>query len=309
MVLSLALGFLRTHTTKTPLAHYERGTTYAIALLFISINVYCGKTAKLAEVIGGQIFLCYLFLGMLGELYVHRRLLADDKEAKRRRYRQAIEEIKLAVEALIGVCAFSCAVYEILDPIACPYFGYFEQHSYSLRWLALNVVFYLVVCDAWFYWWHYAFHALPALWPMHYQHHQLREPTSFGGPTVHVVELLLEYTIAHHLVQYVMPFHPDVHRALGAFAFIFGAVANHGGLSLDYNDHYAHHITWKGGRSKYCNYGMFFPWWDYVNGTRYDATSPPASAAQPREHVADAELKDLLGADNVVVDGAKLKEQ
>ena len=82
---------------------------------------------------------------------------------------------------------------------------------------------------------------------------ELREPTSFGGPTVHVVELILEYTLGHHLVQYVMPFHPDCHKALGAFAFVAGAVWNHGGLTLDFNDHYAHHITWKGGRSKYCN--------------------------------------------------------
>jgi hypothetical protein len=68
-----------------------------------------------------------------------------------------------------------------------------------------------------------------------------------------VVELILEYTIGHHLVQYLMPFHPDCHKALGAFAFVVGAVWNHGGLTLDYNDHYAHHITWKGGRGKYCN--------------------------------------------------------
>ena len=54
---------------------------------------------------------------------------------------------------------------------------------------------------------------------------------------------------------------------------------------LDYNDHYAHHVTWKGGRAKYCNYGMFFPFWDYLNGTRYDASSPPASAAKPKEPV------------------------
>ena len=49
---------------------------------------------------------------------------------------------------------------------------------------------------------------------------ELREPTSFGGPTVHVVELILEYTLGHHLVQYLMPFHPDCHKALGAFDLV-----------------------------------------------------------------------------------------
>lgn len=172
---------------------------------------------------------------------------------------------------------------------------------------------------------------------MHYQHHQLREPTSFGGPTVHVIELVLEYTIAyapplvalrlcraaraaqlvplpismhlrpspakaisharashrHHLTNYLMPFHPVTHRVLGVFAFVFGAVFNHGGLTLDYNDHYAHHITWKGGRAKYCNYGMFFPFWDVLNGTRYDASSPPASAAKPKEAL-NVEMVDTV---------------
>lgn len=145
-----------------------------------------------------------------------------------------------------------------------------------------------------FYWWHYAFHVIDALWPMHYQHHQLREPTSFGGPTVHVIELVLEYTLAHHLVNYLMPFHPVTHRVLGVFAFVFGAVFNHGGLTLDYNDHYAHHITWKGGRAKYCNYGMFFPFWDYINGTRYDASKPPASAAKPKEVLSDAMTETVV---------------
>ena len=68
-----------------------------------------------------------------------------------------------------------------------------------------------------------------------------------------------------------------------ADAFVAGAVWNHGGLALDYNDHYAHHITWKGGRAKYCNYGMFFPFWDQLMGTRYNAAAPPASTAKPKE--------------------------
>ena len=33
---------------------------------------------------------------------------------------------------------------------------------------------------------------------------------------------------------------------------------------------------------------MFFPFWDYINGTRYDACKPPASAAKPKEVLSDA---------------------
>jgi len=222
---------------------------------------------------------------------VHRKVIKDDKAARSRRYAQSLQEIRVAVEALVGVCAFSCCIYEIVDPAVCPFYGYFAnpiidlpgRHPYTHGWFAANVVFYLLFCDAWFWWWHYAFHVFESLWPMHYQHHQIREPTSFGGPTVHVIELILEYTLAHHLVNYLMPFHPVTHRVLGVFAFIAGAVWNHGGLALDYNDHYAHHITWKGGRAKYCNYGMFFSFWDHVMGTRYDASAPSKSAALPKE--------------------------
>ena len=239
----------------------------------------------------GQIFVLYLGIGALGERHFHRNMMKDmDKEQKDRRYQQSLAEIKVAIEALVGVCGFSCAMYEIVDPAACPYYAYFDTHAYTLKWAVANVAFYLVFCDAWFYWWHYAFHYFEALWPMHFQHHQLREPTSFGGPTVHVIELILEYTIAHHLTQYCMPFHINMHRVLGVYAFVFGAIFNHGGLVLDYNDHYAHHITWKGGRAKYCNYGMFFPFWDIVMGTRYYAEAPPASAAKPKERLPSSKL-------------------
>lgn len=261
MLLALAHAYKATFTSKLPLAHYMRWATYAWALLFIAIDVVFGKTAQLIEVFVGQIVVCYLIVGTLGELYYHRTIIKDDAVAKDKRYKQSLQEIIVAVEALVGVCAFSCCAYELVDPIFNPHFGYFAnpilgtpgQHAYTVGWGLANVAFYLVFCDGWFWWWHYAFHQFEALWPMHYQHHQLREPTSFGGPTVHVVELILEYTIAHHLTSYLMPFHVVTHRALGVFAFIAGAVWNHGGLTLDYNDHYAHHITWKGGRGKYCN--------------------------------------------------------
>jgi len=303
MPAALALKYARTHTSKIPLLHYQRLLTYAWVLVWGGIDLYFGKGPQLLEVLLGQIVFCYLFVGSLGELYFHKRLLGAgaDQEVKDRRYRQSLQEILVATEALVGVCTFSCCVYEIIDPRYSPWHGYFAnpiinlpgKYEYTAGWCAANVAFYLLFCDAWFYWWHYAFHVFDALWPMHYQHHQLREPTSFGGPTVHVIELVLEYTIAHHLTNYLMPFHPVTHRVLGVFAFVFGAVFNHGGLTLDYNDHYAHHITWKGGRAKYCNYGMFFPFWDVLNGTRYDASSPPASAAKPKEAL-NVEMVDTV---------------
>ena len=237
---ALGLSYTHTLTTKTPLKHYERKITYGWAFAWIGLCLAFGKGSQLVEVVIGQIVFCYLLVGGLGELYFHRNLIANDKALKSQRYRQSLQEILVAIEALTGVCAFSCAMYEIVDPKFCPFMDYFEKTPYTAGWCAANVAFYLFFCDAWFYWWHYAFHVLEALWPMHYQHHQLREPTSFGGPTVHVIELVLEYTIAHHLCNYLMPFHPITHRALGVFAFVFGAVFNHGGLTLDYNVSCAH---------------------------------------------------------------------
>merc|ERR1712196_191572 len=142
------------------------------AMLFIGIALYFGKAAQLVEVIAGQIVGCYLLVGTLGELYVHLTLLSGDVAARRRRMAQSHQEILVATEALLGVCAFSCCVYEIFDPIFCPFFGYFPNpitnspgtHEYTIGWCAANCAFYLLFCDAWFFWWHYAFHQLESLW-------------------------------------------------------------------------------------------------------------------------------------------------
>jgi sterol desaturase/sphingolipid hydroxylase (fatty acid hydroxylase superfamily) len=306
MPAALALSYARTQTARLPLVHYGRPATYAFGLLCVGLNLHFGAGAALLQVLVAQIVCCYLPLGLLGEAHFHARVLRAEADGgvRRRRWRQSLQEARLATEALVGVCAFSCLCYEVVDEACCPYRGYYADpmrgragaHEYTAAAGAANVAFYLLFCDAWFYWWHYAFHALEALWPMHYQHHQLREPTSFGGPTVHVLELVLEYTVAHHLTNYLMPFHPVTHRALGLFAFAFGAIFNHGGLALDVNDHYAHHVTWKGGRAKYCNYGLFFPLWDVLNGTRYDPAAPPASAATPKEALRDEMVEAVVPA-------------
>ena len=39
--------------------------------------------------------------------------------------------------------------------------------------------------------------------------------------------------------------------------------------------------------------GMFFPFWDIVNGTRFNAAAPPTSAAKPKEIVSAADVDKL----------------
>jgi hypothetical protein len=39
---------------------------------------------------------------------------------------------------------------------------------------------------------------------------------------------------------------------------------------------------------------MFFPLWDVINGTRYDATNPPASAARPKEALQDDMVQTVV---------------
>lgn len=110
MPAALARSFAHTYTSKIPLLHYQRATTYLWALVWIGVDLAFGKGSALVEVLVGQILFCYLLVGSLGELYFHRRVLTtDDKVIKERRYRQALQEILVATEALVGVCAFSCA--------------------------------------------------------------------------------------------------------------------------------------------------------------------------------------------------------
>ena len=267
-------------TTKLPLHHYWRSATWFTAIAF-GILTCCSSPAKYAEVVVGQLGL-YFVIASLSELYTHR--LIDDKILRQRRLTQSRQEIVISIEALLGVCGFSAAWSEFVDPVLCPTLDYFRHEPYTVTWCVFNIVVYLIICDTWFFWWHYAFHKVGALWPMHQQHHQIREPTAFGGPTVHVLELIAEYAICHHLIVYIMPMHPIIHRALGAFAFVFGAILNHSGLGgLDYNDHYAHHISWKGGRARYKNFALFFPWWDMLWGTHYNMVVARDASRRPNK--------------------------
>ena len=98
MFAALLHVYKSTFTSKIPLADYMRATTYLWALLFIAIDVAFGKTGQLLEVFVGQILVCYLLVGTLGEVYVHRKVIADDGAAKARRYEQSLQEIRVAVD-------------------------------------------------------------------------------------------------------------------------------------------------------------------------------------------------------------------
>ena len=160
MPAALALSYIHTYTTKIPLLHYQRLVTHAWFLVWASIDLYYGKGPQLLEVLLGQVVFCYLFVGSMGELYFHKRLLGAgaDKDVKARRFKQSVQEILVATEALVGVCAFSCCVYEIIDPRFCQYYGYFANpiinmpglHDYTAGWCAANIAFYLLFCDAWY---------------------------------------------------------------------------------------------------------------------------------------------------------------
>jgi len=63
------------------------------------------------------------------------------------------------------------------------------------------------------------------------------------------------------------PIHPAIHTAFGLLTSVYALCAHDG--RWDPNYHWGHHLYGD------CNFGIFFPWWDWVFGTRYSKKKYP----------------------------------
>jgi len=130
---------------------------------------------------------------------------------------------------------------------------------------------------------------------IHHIHHQFLTPTPFAQDAVHPVEGIVQGPLGHHLITLFTPIHPAAHAFLGFITSVYAIGAHDGtrplrsarsqprwsdpcarelvgpwrllgtpGRSFDWNDHVKHHSH------KHVNYGLYWGFWDYVCGTRYD---------------------------------------
>jgi len=126
----------------------------------------------------------------------------------------------------------------------------------------------MFIFDTWFYWTHRWLHESEYIWVnVHCIHHQFRFPSAFGQDAVHPFEAIIQGPIGHFLPTVFFPMHPVALAVFGFLSSLFAIVA-HDGRAGDVNSHYNHHCKGNGRRNHF-NYGLYWPFWDVVMGTRY----------------------------------------
>jgi len=143
-----------------------------------------------------------------------------------------------------------------------PYFGYYETHEFGIKELVLNVVVYMVCFDTWFWLTHVAMHHPFLMKYSHSVHHAFVETTAFGQDAVHPLEAIIQGPCGHFLSTAFYPMHPVALSVLGFLTSTFALLAHDG--QWDPNQHMKHHFY------SDCNFGLYWGFWDYVFGVRYD---------------------------------------
>ncbi|CAF3560500.1 unnamed protein product [Adineta steineri] len=189
------------------------------------------------------------------------------EEQRQQRRRQIRKELMLTTSAMFGSTTYAVAWMYFIEPYLWTT-NYFVTHPYTLTWFISNVIVYGLIFDSWFYWTHRALHESKYLWDhIHTTHHSFKSPSAFCQDAVHPIEGLVQGPMGHYLIALVMPVHPVILALFGLFTSCY-AIAAHDGRFGDFNHHYAHHSKGKG-RLHNFNYGLYWPLWDLICGTRY----------------------------------------
>ena len=188
-------------------------------------------------------------------------------------------------------------------------FGVFHisNGEISVTRLALELLVFIVIHDAYFYWMHRSIHDRRWFRRVHAVHHQSRTPTPWAAYSFAIPEAVLEALILP-LVTLFLPMHEFT---VGLFMthMITRNVIGHAGTELfprwwlrvpvarwitTTTHHDLHHAT-----GRY-NFGLYFTWWDRWMGTEHPeyaarfaaavATGEPAKANAPARSVARSAL-------------------
>jgi Delta7-sterol 5-desaturase len=151
---------------------------------------------------------------------------------------------------------------------------YTDPRDYSLWWLPLSVLAYLLLHDSWFYWTHRWMHRPKPFRAFHAVHHASRPPTAWAAMSFHPLEAITGAVVIPALVLFI-PIHAGALLLVLSIMTVMG-VTNHMGWEvmprwlvhgrlgrwlITASHHERHHREYRS------NYGLYFRLWDRLCGT------------------------------------------
>ncbi len=171
------------------------------------------------------------------------------------------KEISYGIPAILAIVAYATGWVALVEPHT-PFYGYYATHDHTWIHFVLELVAFMILYDAFFYWSHRILHWKWLYTHVHYHHHSLFQTSAFAQDAVHVFEAIFQGPFLFFLVSAIVPIHPISHAVFGFLTSIF-ALAAHDARAFDVNQHRMHH------HYSSVNFGLYFPVWDYLCGTRY----------------------------------------
>lgn len=216
----------------------------------------------------------YLIFGSIFE-YFHKEEDGRSREARRK---QMKKEILLGIKAIAIISIFISIWIRFVMPYT-PFFKYYETHEFTWELAILGFFAYFIIADIWFYWTHRMLHQRWFFKRVHCVHHQFSNPTPFAQIAVHWLEAIIHGPCVYLVPSLFFPVHPGLLASVGYMTGIY-AIAAHDGKILDLNKHFLHHSHRSNTLKKHevmgVNYGIFWGFWDYIAGTRFNSkTSVP----------------------------------
>ncbi|OZJ04475.1 hypothetical protein BZG36_02686 [Bifiguratus adelaidae] len=261
------------HSTLRQNAHVLPWTLLPITLQYISMHIFGYKwPVGLAFTIYALNILAFglrtvKYLRELGQVYGY----LDSVNVERDR----------VVNERVGPLAVSLILTLAIRPMLAVILAYDKHEMPRITWtLPLDMAFYMITLDAFYYMMHRAWHQVAWMWKIHRTHHTVKHPTSLMAPLAdHIQETwdillapLLTYSIRplpfHHLyicMVYVIYVELAGHSGLRAWFPhpILGVVLRPFGMDLVIEDHDLHHRLGK----KAGNFGKQTRIWDRLGGT------------------------------------------
>ncbi|AYV78929.1 MAG: putative lathosterol oxidase-like [Edafosvirus sp.] len=153
------------------------------------------------------------------------------------------------------------------------YTGLFD---YSITWLILSSIIYVIITDCLLWLQHYIFHTKILYKWFHYVHHKFTYPTAFDFTAIHPVDMLTIY-FSYHIVALIIPVYAGTIYLYGIVGNFLGLLYHGQGLllftknkyfgkyfkNIDIEFHNIHHLI----HSSNYGIGLFTTFWDKLFGT------------------------------------------
>jgi Delta7-sterol 5-desaturase len=153
---------------------------------------------------------------------------------------------------------------------------YYKVSDYGVVYMCVSLILTLVFHDFYFYWTHRLMHHKHLFKYIHRVHHESTNPSPWAAYAFHPWEALVQAMVLPIMV-FVLPLHP-VTISLFLIYMIVRNVVGHLGFEilpkgftknkwLNWNTTITHHSMHH--EHFYCNYGLYFSWWDKLMKTEH----------------------------------------